>query len=289
MGVGVAAIVAREPPGQAEIPPVPGSVHRALEPRRVHEGFRKQNRVPILLLPVGAQTAQHRRHRKRTEARENPLAAKHNEPGIVRYQVQTPPPDSALPPDPEIPVPALQRAGLPAGQRDPLARPLDDVAQAAARKPLEAKVMMRLNQRVPAYPLVRPRKAHHHIAQGKPFRRLPKQRRAIDSLFYMPISTPTGAKKPATNATADDYWDESSQTLSVGSPWLAGTPAGTLRDTEARWDAWASTWCSPAVGGPSAANAGSGPAELHDRDLMPESLFGTPTLSDGFSRAAARS
>ena len=116
-------------------------------------------------------------------------------------------------------MPALQRAGLPAGQRDPLSRPLDHVAQAAARKPLEAKVMMRLNQRVPAHALVRPRKAHHHIAQGKPFRRLPKQRLAIDLLFHEIISTPTGAKKPATNATAGQYRGESSQTLSVGSPW----------------------------------------------------------------------
>ena len=73
-------------------------------------------------------------------------------------------PDSTLPPDPAILVPALERAGLPAGERDPQAGTLDDFAQAADRKPLEAKVMMR----VPAHAPVPPRKPHIHIAQGKP-------------------------------------------------------------------------------------------------------------------------
>ena len=116
VGVGVAAIVAREPPGQAEIPPVPGSVHRALEPRRVHEGFRKQNRVPALL-PVGAQTAQHtNRGAGKPPCRQ---AQRTGNCSLSSADAATGQRPSTRP---KVPVPALQRAGLPAGQRDPLAR-----------------------------------------------------------------------------------------------------------------------------------------------------------------------
>lgn len=66
----------------------------------------------------------------------------------------------------------------------------------------------------------------------------------------------------------------------------ANPRGGAAADARRRWDRYTRTWCAPDAA-PGAAEACSGPDELHNRDLHPEALFGEPTLAGREERAAA--
>ena len=201
VGVGVAAVVAGKAPGVAEIMPVGGLVDRALEERRVHEGLRDQNRMPITGLPVVAEAAQHRGDRERGKTRKDALRAEDDEAGVVRDQMQALELLRRRPPDPAVPVPALEGAGLPPGKRDPQPAPFDDVAQAASGEALEAEVMVPLDRRIPLHAFIRLREADHDIGKREAVRRALEEGSAIRSVAHAAMTNRTGGEKPAENAT----------------------------------------------------------------------------------------
>ena len=69
-----------------------------------------------------------------------------------------------------VPMAALERARLPAGEREPPLAPLDDVAQPPAGKPLEAEVVVAVDLLVPPSPLVGTRQADGGLAEEEPVR-----------------------------------------------------------------------------------------------------------------------
>ena len=186
VGVGVAAVVTRISPCQAEITPVRGRVQGAAELRRVNETLGDQHRVPVPCLPVVAESAQHRGHRKGRETPKYPLGAEHHKPGVVRDQMQTPVPQIPRPANPAVPVPALERTRLPAGKHDPQSAPFGDVTKTTPGEPLEAEIVLRVHKRVPLPVLLRARKPHHHLGQRKPFRRRRENRPAAQPSVHAP-------------------------------------------------------------------------------------------------------
>ena len=199
--VGIAPVVAGEPPGHAEILPVRGHIHGAVELRWVDEALGDQHRVPVLCLPVVAETAQHRGKRERRKAGKHPLRAKNQEPCVIRDQMQSPPPQSLRPADPAVAVPAFERARLPAGERDPPSAPFDDVPKAAPGEPLEAETVVLVDEFVPLPVFVGARETDHDIGQGKPFRCRCEDRWVGRWSIHAPIVTTLGAQKSAKNET----------------------------------------------------------------------------------------
>ena len=192
--IGIAAVVTRKPPGVAEITPVPGAVEGAVEVGRVDETLGDQHRVSIVRLPILTETPQHPGQRPRAESREDPLGGENHEPCIVRDQMQTPVLQVWLPSDPAVPMPALEGARLPAGERQPLPAPFDDVAQTATGKPFEAEVMVLVNPSVPLHPLVGAGQSHLGIVEEKPFRGFLEDHFVVCWSAHTPRMKP-GAKK----------------------------------------------------------------------------------------------
>ena len=124
--------------------------------------------MPMLGLPVRAEAPRHRRHREGGEVHKHSRLTQNKEPGVVGNQVKPAELLLLCPADPAVPRPALECTRLPAGKADPLAPPLEDVAQAPASKPLEAEVMMPVCEPVPAPALLRPRETHDNLPEAKP-------------------------------------------------------------------------------------------------------------------------
>ncbi len=163
MSVRVLPVVPREALRPSHRRPVRRQVARALEPRRVHERLRQLQRMSVRLPPVRAQTPQTPRQRPRRQTRRPRRLRQHQEPRVVPDQVQTPELHLAVPAQPAIPRPALERPRLPAHQRHPATPPLRHVPQTPTRELPEAQVVVLRHQRVPAPPLLRPRRTHHHL------------------------------------------------------------------------------------------------------------------------------
>ncbi len=174
--VGVVTVAARIALAVAHVAPVRRRVHGAGEPCRVDEALHHQQWMAILPEPVVAQPAQHRAHHAGAEIRKYAALAQHQEPGVVRNQVQAPEHLLAAPSNPAIARGTLERCRLPAGQRYPAATPLRHIAQPAPGKPLEPQVVMLIHQHVPFDPFVRSHQPHHHLGQRKTCRRCRRQR-----------------------------------------------------------------------------------------------------------------
>ena len=166
----VLAVVARIPAGVTEKLPVRGPVAGAGKPGRVDEALGDQQRMAVLGLPVRAEPLRHPGQRPGAEMREDPGRTQDDEPGVVGEQMETVVAQLPRPADPAVPMAALERARLPAGEREPPVAPLDDVAQSPAGKPLEAEVVVAVDLLVPPPPLVGTRQADCHLAEGEPVR-----------------------------------------------------------------------------------------------------------------------
>ena len=219
VAVGVAAAMAGEAPGVAEIMPVGGFVDRALKVCRVHERFRDQHRMTVTALPVVTEAAQHRGHRERSETREDTLRAEDDVAGVVRDQMQALELKLRRPTDPAVAMPALEGARLPPGKRDPKPAPFDDVAQTTSGEALEAEVMVTLDRRIPLHPLMRLREANHDSGKREAVRRALKEGSVIRAVAHAAMNNRTGGEKPEENATISTVKLKSSTKHSVGWPW----------------------------------------------------------------------
>ena len=121
--------------------------------------------MAILLEPVVAQPAHHRAQHAGAEIRKYSALAQHQEPGVVRDQMQALEHLLAAPSNPAVPRRTLEGCRLPAGQRYPAATPFGHIAQPAPGKPLEAQVVMLIHQHVPFDPFVRSHQPHHYLGQ----------------------------------------------------------------------------------------------------------------------------
>ena len=102
--------------------------------------------------------------------RKDPGRTQDDEPGVVGEQMEPLVAQFSRPADPAVPMAALERARLPAGEREPPLAPLDDVAQPPAGKPLEAEVVVAVDLLVPPSPLVGTRQADGGLAEEEPVR-----------------------------------------------------------------------------------------------------------------------
>ena len=100
--------------------------------------------------------------------REAPGGTQDDEPGVVGEQMEPLVAQFPRPADPAVPMAALERARLPAGEREPPRAPLDDAAQSPAGEPLEAQVVVAIDLLVPPFRLVGTRQANHGLAEGEP-------------------------------------------------------------------------------------------------------------------------
>ena len=105
-----------------------------------------------------------------------PALAQHQEPGVVRDQMQALEHLLAAPSNPAITGRTLEGGRLPAGKRYPAAMPFRHIAQPAPGKPLEPQVVMLIHQHVPFDPFVRSHQPHHYLGQRKACRRCRHQR-----------------------------------------------------------------------------------------------------------------
>ena len=153
--VGVVTVAARIALAVAHVAPVRRLIHGAREPCRVNEALHHQQRMSVLLLPVVAEPVQHRAQHAGAEIRKYPALTQHQEPGVVRDQMQALEHLLAAPSNPAIAWRTLEGCGLPAGQCYPAAAPFRHIAQPAPGKPLEAQVVMLIHQHVPFDPFVR--------------------------------------------------------------------------------------------------------------------------------------
>ena len=224
VGVGVAAAMAGEAPGVAEIAPVGGFVDRALEVRRVHERLRDQHRMTVAGLPVVAEAAQHRGHRERGEARERAPRAEDDEAGVVRDQMQALELQLRRPADPAVAVPALEGAGLPPAKCDPQPAPFDDVAQAASGEALEAEVMVPVHRRIPLHAFVRLCEADHHIGEGKAVGGALEEGSLIRSVAHAAMTNPNGREKPEKIATTTNVCSNRQRNLAWDGPGRRRSP-----------------------------------------------------------------
>ena len=116
------------------------------------------------------------------EVREDPGLGEDQEPGVVRHHLEPPELLLRLPAGPPVAGSALEGAVLPRRQTQPPAPEGRDVAQAAARQPAEAEIVVRVHQRVPQRTLLRRRQTDLDPGQGIPFGRLPVHRAGVHAL-----------------------------------------------------------------------------------------------------------
>ena len=144
----VALSVAGEAPREPGLGPVRGAAGGPVEAGRVHEGLQEQDLVAEAGRPVtddapGAQ-------RKDARAQVARRAGQDQEPGVVRDGMQAAELEAAVPADPAVARPALQRRGREHRKRQPAVAVTGDVAQGLADGPERAKAVMRLHQRAEA-------------------------------------------------------------------------------------------------------------------------------------------
>ena len=114
---------------------------------------------------VPGQPPQAQAQRPRRQIR-HPAGGKNREAGVVRDQMQPRELPLPRPADPRVPNPHLERARLPAQQRQPRLAPNRHVPQRLAEQPAEGQVVVLAHQRVPAPPLIHAaHRANLHLAQ----------------------------------------------------------------------------------------------------------------------------
>ena len=156
-------------PRKAPRAPQPNPVRRpvacARVARRVHERLRQQHRMAVRVPNVPGQPPQAQAQRPRRQVR-HPAGGKNREAGVVRDQMQPRELPLPLPADPRVPNPHLERARLPAQQRQPRLAPNRHVPQRLADPPAEGQKVVLAQQRVPLLPQMHAVNwANLHLAQ----------------------------------------------------------------------------------------------------------------------------
>ncbi len=158
---GLAGVAARE----AQRAPVRRAVAGPGKARGVDERLGQQHRVSMHRLHVLTQPPQAQPQHPRGQVR-HPARRHDDEARVVGDQMQAPELLLRRPADPTVARGQLERAGLPADQRDPTLAMYRDMAQALAEHAVKRKVMMAHHQPVPAPVfLCTPSQAHRDRAQ----------------------------------------------------------------------------------------------------------------------------
>ena len=161
-----AAARLRVAPRLAQLDPVRRPVARALEARRIHERLRQKRRMPQRRLHVRRQPPQRQRQHPRRQVR-RPRVRQDQEPRVVRHQPQAPELLLRRPADPGVADLHLERAALPARQRQPATvRRRRHMPHPAAEQAPEPQIVVRVHQPIPLRALrAASRRTHRHLRQ----------------------------------------------------------------------------------------------------------------------------
>ena len=158
--------LARKALGVAEHLPVRRSVARAGEAASIDERLGEQDQMAMRRAHVFAQPAKTQRQDPRSQVRHRAPGQDH-EPCVVGNEVQAAKLLLGKPPDPPVPGLELERAGVPADQREPVLAQDRNVAKAASHQSPERQIVVSGHQRIPALAFVRARGgAHRDLAQS---------------------------------------------------------------------------------------------------------------------------
>ena len=138
--------------------------------------------MAVRLQPIVGEPAGHPRKEARGEVREDPGLGEDQEPGVVRHQLEPPELLLRLPAGPPVARSALEGAVLPRRQAQPPVPEGRDVAQAAARQPAEAEIVVLVHQRVPQRALLRRRQADLDLGQREALGSFPMDRARFHAL-----------------------------------------------------------------------------------------------------------
>ena len=164
----MAPVGAGDPFGPAQALPARRPVHRAGKHLRIAERLGQQHLAAVRRRPVIGETAGHPRKEEGGEVREHAGLGENQETRVVRDDIKSPELLLLPPAAPAVARAALESAVLPRRETQPQAPEDRDIAQAAARQPTEAEIMMLFHQRVPERPLLRLRQADLDLRQGEP-------------------------------------------------------------------------------------------------------------------------
>ena len=153
--------------GQAQRAPVRRAIAGPGKARGVDEGLGQHYRVSMHCLHVPRQPPQAQPQHPRGQVR-HPVRRQDDEARVVGDQMQAPELLLRAPPDPAVARGQLERAGLPADQRQPSRAQRRDMTQALAEHAMKRQVVMGLHQSVPAPVFLRaPGRTHRDRAQIK--------------------------------------------------------------------------------------------------------------------------
>ena len=131
----------------------------------IHERLCDQNRVPMHCVEVAREPAKAQAHHPRSEVRRG-APGQDEEPRVVGNQVKATKLLLGKPPDPAVAGLELERAGVPAHEREPVLAEHCDVAHASPDQSPEGQIVVRAHQRIPAAPLASAhRRADRDLAQ----------------------------------------------------------------------------------------------------------------------------
>ena len=163
VGLGVAAVAAREPAGAPDRPPVSGRIQGAGEPLGVDEGLGQLQRMAEGRLPVGAEAPQIGRHHRGGQVRDRPRRGQHQQAGVVGNQPQPRELLLRAPADPAVARTALEGARLPTDQGQPTLLVFGHIAQTATGKLLEPQIVTLGHGGIPAAALIGARQPQGHL------------------------------------------------------------------------------------------------------------------------------
>jgi len=148
--VAVARSGAPKAAGVADLPPVGGTVERAVEMARIDEGFQQQQRIAEAFLPIPNQAPFAPGEDAGGKIR-IVVVGEDQEAAVVGDEMQAIIRVAEIPTDPGIPRATLPGGGGEAQQDHPLARPGSDVPQRMTNLRQCPQVMMRLHQALEAF------------------------------------------------------------------------------------------------------------------------------------------
>ena len=145
--------------------PVRRPVARPSEAAGIDERFCDQDRVPMHCVEVAREPAKAQPQHPRSEVRRG-APGQDEEPRVVGNQMKAAKLLLGQPPDPAVAGLELERAGVPAHEREPVLAEHCDVAHASPDQAPEGQIVVRAHQRIPPDPLASAhRRADRHLAQ----------------------------------------------------------------------------------------------------------------------------
>ena len=128
-------------------------VARAGESASIDKRFCDQDRVAVQCVGIAREPAKAQPQHPRSEVRRG-VPGQDEEPRVVGNQVKAAKLLLRQPPDPAVTGLELERAGVPAHEREPQLAEHCDVAHASPDQAPEGQIVVRAHQRIPADPLV---------------------------------------------------------------------------------------------------------------------------------------